>query len=114
MNRRYPSDKLHEESGISWLDSERKERCCIETFKALHNLSSDNVNKLFVPTESDRSMRSTDTNRFRVPMCRTKFGDGNLPNRCSTYWHTLSRDVRQLNKLTILKSALKKGEFFQH
>ncbi len=44
LEPRFPTRKLYEQTGIKWLDIERRERCCIEAYKGIHNLSSDNVN----------------------------------------------------------------------
>ena len=110
----FPSSKLHEQSGINWLDSERKEHCVVESFKALHNMSSYNVNNLFNITLSQRNLRSDDSVSFKPPPMRTKFGDGNLPNRSEKYWHMLPASVRSIDKLNEFKSAIHKGNYFSH
>ena len=78
----FNTDRLHEQTGIRCLNVERKERCCTEAFKGLHNMSSDNVNKLFSVNTNIRNTRSSETLDFRARYNRTKFGDKNLPNRC--------------------------------
>ena len=42
----FPTQRLHEQTEVEWLDVERKQRCCIEAFKSLHNMSSTNVNNM--------------------------------------------------------------------
>ena len=85
VDPRFSSAQLHTDTGIKWLDSERKERCCIEAYRVLNSMSSANVNKQFVRNMSDRGLRSCDTVNFRAPVTRTKFGDGNVINRCEQY-----------------------------
>ncbi len=111
---RFPSDRLHEQTGMEWLDVERKNRCCTEAYKGIHNLSSSRVNNMFPETKSIRQTRLASTITFDVPYNRTKFGDNNLPNRCKKYWQYLRSDVAEIDKLSTFKSALKKGMYFAH
>ncbi len=90
---RFPTTRLHEQTGVTWLDVECQERCCIETFKAFNNMSSQNVNSMFVANNSVRNTRSSNAASFNPPFNRTKFGDNNPPNRCHNYWKHLPPDV---------------------
>ena len=108
------NNRLHEQTGIPWLDVERMERCSVEAFKAVHNMSSTNVNNMFPVADFRRSTRASSVINFRPPVTRTKFGDNNLPNRCDVYWRAIPGPVKSLDKLLTFKSALKKGEFFVH
>ena len=114
VDRRFSTSELHARTGVQWLDSERKERCCIETFKGLNNLSSVNVNKLYVKRESERGLRSCNTVNFQAPVTRSRFGDGNFINRSEQYWRPLPDDVKCITKLGHFKSAIKKGNFYAH
>ena len=111
---RFPTARLHEQTGVDWLDVERQEHCCIETFKALNNLSSHNVNSMFVVNNSVRNTRSTNSVTFNPPFNKTKFGDNNLPNRCHKYWKNLPSDVTSTEKLSTFKSRLKLGNYLPH
>ncbi len=51
---RFPTQHLHEQTGIPWLDVERMERCSVEAFKVVHNMSSKNVNNMFTIAKSQR------------------------------------------------------------
>ena len=79
---RFPTARLHEQTGVPWLNAERKDHCCIEAFKGLHQMSSYNVNKLFQESTLIRNTRSDSRRTFDAPFNRSKFGDNNLPNRC--------------------------------
>ncbi len=61
VDSRVPTGRLHEQTGVNWLDVERKERCCIEAFRGIHNLSSTNVNNLSPVTAHVRNTRSNDS-----------------------------------------------------
>ena len=114
VERRFSSSQLHANTGINWLDAERKERCCVETFRALHGMSSNNVNQLFVKSVSDKGLRSCNAVNFKVPVARTKLGDSNLPNMCEQYWRHVPDDVKNMTKLSTFKNALKRGNYFSH
>ena len=111
---RFPTAQLQEQTGVKWLDVERQERCCIEAFKALNNLSSSNVNSLSVAHNSARVTRFNNLVTFNPPFNRTKFGDLNFPNRCNMYWKLLPAEVTSLDKLSTFKSNLKRGDYFPH
>ena len=111
---RFPTDRLHAQTGIDWLDVEQKRRCCIEAFKGIQNMSSTNVNNLFPKTMPMRHTRSNDFRTFEVPNNRTKFGNCNLPNRCKKYWHQLPAEITNIDILSSFKSCLKTGGFFVH
>ena len=105
VDQRFSSSKLHTLTDIKWLDSERKERCCIEAYRALNGMSSANVNKLFVKNTSDKGLRSCDSVNFRAPVTRTKFGDGNLINRCEQYWRQVPDEIKCITKFGSFKHA---------
>ncbi len=110
----FPTDRLHEQTEIDWLDVERKQRCCIEAFKALHDMSSTNVNNLLIPYINPRTTRSASITEFKSHTNKTKFGDKNWPNRCEHYWKYLSAEAKSTDKLTTFKTLLKNGNFFEH
>ena len=95
---RFQTKKLHEQTGIKWLDSERKERCCIEAYEGIHNLFSDHVNHLFNRHTVNRSLRSANMTFFVPDPAKTSFGDCNLPNRCKSYWRQLPLEVCNIHK----------------
>ena len=97
IDQMFSSSELHSQTKINWLDSERKERCCIEKFKALHNLSSNNVNSLYNKTMYGGNLCSDDTMCFKPAPMRTKFGEGNLPDRSAVHWDTLPVEVRNID-----------------
>ena len=70
---RFLTQRLHDQTGIPWFDVERMERCSMETFEAIHNMSSKHVNNMFPTTESQRNMWSSSTISFKAPVNRTKF-----------------------------------------
>ena len=112
VEARFPTAKLYEQTKVKRLESERKEKCCIEAYKGLYDLSSNNVNKLFTAPISERSLRSAGTALFIPPLSRTLFGDRHLPNRCSKYWQSLPSDVQNIDKLSGFRNALNNNDFF--
>ena len=114
VDPRFPTQRLHDQTGVEWLDVERKQRCCIEAYKALNNLSSTNVNNLFTLNISTRTTRSSTCPEFKASNSRTKFGDRNFPNRCEAYWKSLPPDVKTADRLSILKSTLHRSSCFTH
>ena len=112
VDQRFPREKLHDQTNIRWLDTERKERCCIEAYKGIHNLSSVNVNNLFNVTNNTRDLRSMERTSFRATTVKSAFAEGNLPQRCEKYWRSLSTDVCNADKLVSFKNELKNGNFF--
>ncbi len=111
---RFPTERLHDQTGIKWLDVERMERCSVEAFKAIHNMSSKYVNDMFPITQSHRNSRTSSVVTFKLPVNKTKFGDNNLPNRCDVYWQSLPDPVKCIDKLSTFKTALKSGNYFMH
>ncbi len=112
VDPRLPTAKLYEQTKIKRLENERKERCCVEAYKGLYDLSSNNVNRLFVAPNMERSLRSSDTAMFIPPQSTTLFGSQNLPNWCSSYWQSLPSDLRNVEKLSCFRSALKNNDYF--
>ena len=110
----FNTQRLHDQTGVKWLDIERKERCCIEAYKGLHNLSSNNVNNMFVSEDNVCNTRSGSHVDFKPKWNRTKFADGNLPNRCEQYWRNLPLEVKALTKLNSFKKKVKSGNYFNH
>ena len=113
VEQRFPSKKLHEQTGVNWLSAERKERCCIEAYRAVNNMLSQNVNSLFPKAEKQRELRCNDSTQFTVLPARTKFGDGNLPNWCKKYRRVLPDEVRNADKMYSFKNKLRNGNFFK-
>ena len=110
----FPTQRLHEQLEINWLDCERKERCCIEAFKSLNNMTSVNVNKLLTSQLNVKETRSSSTVIIKAHQNKTKFGDRNFPNRCEQYWKCLPVDMKSVDKLSAFKTQLKRGNYFEH
>ncbi len=110
----FNTQRLHDQTEIKWLDVERMERCCVEAYRGLHNLSSCNVNNMFISLDNVRNTRSGSHVDFKGRLNRTKFADGNLANRCEQYWRELPLEVKALTKLNSFKNNVKRGNYFEH
>ncbi len=75
------------------------ERCCVEAYKGMHNLSSNNVNGLFQIIENPHRLRSENRTKPPCQLTRTVFGENNLSNRCRKYLQKLPVSVYQFSNL---------------
>ena len=114
VDRQFSATAVHRETNIPWLDTLRKERCCVEVYKALNGLSPPSISNLFVQPDHGRSLRSSSAINFVPPRNRTTFSDNNFVNRSYKYWQQIPLDVRNSASLQIFKNNVKSGGFFVH
>ena len=114
VDRQYSATAVHRETEIPWLDTMRKERCCIEVYKALNGISPPAICNMFVQPCHGRDLRSSSANVFLPPRNKTVFADNNFINRSHIYWQQIPSEVRSSASLAIFKNEVKKGKFFTH
>ena len=113
VDNKYSTRALHEQTGVKWLDVARKERCCIDTFKALNNMSSEGVGKLFPPKPGNRELRSSSAPHLVPRLNKTRLPDNNFLNRCYQYWHDVPNEMKLLDKIPCVWKT-RNCECFQH
>ena len=112
VDPRFSSAKLHTETNVKGLSAKRMERCCIEAYRALNDMSLNKVNHLFTVSTQNIGLHTGDAVNFKVSPAKTKLDDGNLTNRCEKYRRRLNDSVKNIDKLSTFKSALRRGDYF--
>ena len=114
VDSRYPTQSLHDRTGIDWLHVTRKNHCCIEAYKGINDISPTTVSNLFNLYKPTQCLRSSDKINFVQPRTKTAFADNNLVNRSYRYWQSLPDEIRAKPSLSSCKPSLKKGDFLTH
>ncbi len=111
---RHPTELLHRETGIDWLDVERAKSTCIEAYKCLHDINPPAVCSLIKPYAPSRTTRLGVTNAICCPFTRTRLGETNFPCRAHHYWKILPENIRTNPSLNGFKDSIKKFVGFTH
>ena len=111
-HNRCPSNSLHGESGVAWLETTRAMSCCIEIYKLVNNIGPSNLCTEINPTVSDRILRSNAKVKLNMHCPRTKLGEGNLLYQDVKYWDMLDADIQHSKSLAIFKRRLKSNNTF--
>ncbi len=114
VDRHFSATSVHLETNTPWLDTIRKERCCIEVYKALNSLAPPAICNMFLRPDHERSLRSSHANQFIPPRNRTAFADNNFVCRSYQYWQHIPIDVRNSSSLAIFKKSVRDGKYFTH
>ena len=112
VDMHFSATKVHIETNIPWLDTMRKERYCVEVYKALNGMSPPNVCNMFTLPSHDRSLRSTTRSQYLPPRNRTVFADKNFVSRAYHYWQVVPVEVKSSASLSIFKKKVKGGNYF--
>ena len=114
VDPRYPTDRLHDNLKIDWLDVARQKATCIEAFKIINGLAPRNLNNIVRQVNPVRHTRSGNTVMLDCPKTRTKLGDMNFKICAYRYWKGLPADLRSVDSLDTFRTNIKQYEGLMH
>ncbi len=110
----YPTEQLHTDLGIEWLDVQAMKSVCIEMYKNVNNLNPvRNCQKVNWVTH-ERCLRSADNAELVIKRTKTKLADMNMFVRGPRTWLVLPVDMRKIETLSGFKRAIKLFDGFEH
>ena len=83
------------------------------TFKCIHSLSPQYLNDLLCPYVPSRNLRSSSKGMLVEKVGRLKKADRAFSIAAPKLWNKLPHDIRQIDKLSTFKCALKTFYFKQ-
>ncbi len=110
----YPTEALHIDLEIDWLDVTVDKTLCIEMFKNVHGLNPIRNYQKVNWLSHDRALRSNTHAELAIRRTNTKLGDQNMFCRGPRAWLHLPEEIRKLETLSGLRTAVKKHDGFPH
>ena len=113
-NPRSDTQSFHDDSGIPWLNVQRKINCCVQAFKLTNVIGPSALTAEFEPKIGNRLLRSSDTVVHDTPRTVTKFAERDFMMRSKEYWKHLTADIQMKPSVSSFKNALKGTPIFGH
>ena len=110
----YPTDRLHAELSIEWLDVQAMKSLCIEMFKNINNLNPVRNCQKVMWLSHERSLRSGDNAELVINRTKTKLADMNMFVRGPRAWAQLPIPMRKSETLAGFKRSMKLFDGFSH
>ncbi len=114
VDRHFSATAVHDLTGITWLDIERRKHCCNTVYKCLHGMSAKHISDLFVPLPHQRETRTQMGHMYHQPLAKTNFGSQNFPIRVYNYWKAVPVEIRGACSLNSFKYHMRKFDGFSH
>ena len=108
---RHSMASLHTETGVEWLDVQRKKSTCLQVFKSVHELNPKALNDMFRIHIPARELRKN-MGKIQRPLTRTVLCDGNIRIRGAIYWGQLDTEIRSASTVNIFKTRIKNFDSF--
>ena len=111
---RSSTQDLHDDTGIPWLDTQRKVNCCIQAYRLTNGINPTALTRVFEPKVSTRQLRSSSSIVHDMPRTRTKFAERDFTIRSKDYWKWVPPDIQCKLSVSAFKNALKGLDIFGH
>ncbi len=110
----FPTEALHADLSIDWLDVTAQKALCIEMYKNVNNLNPNRNCEKVKWLSHDRQLRSGTQGELQILRTKTKLGDQNMFVRGPLTWLSLTPETRKIDSLSGFRKAVNKFDGFIH